>query len=80
MCSSSRGSPEQGVVLEVQHPHAEVEAGTPVRVDLAQLVGAERCTLDRRTGCTVRRDRYLRLVIENLFFVDLDPVARRQRD
>jgi hypothetical protein len=38
--------PEQEVVLEVQHPHAEVEAGTPVRVDLAQLVGAERCTLD----------------------------------
>ena len=39
--------PEQGVVLEVQHPHAEVEAGTPVRVDLAQRVGAERCTVER---------------------------------
>ena len=26
---------EQGVVLEVQHPQAQVEAGTPVLVDLA---------------------------------------------
>jgi hypothetical protein len=26
---------QQGVVLEVQHPQAQVEAGTPVLVDLA---------------------------------------------
>ena len=36
---------EQGVVLEVEHPQAQVEAGPPVGVDLAQLLGAERGTL-----------------------------------
>ena len=52
--------PKQGILLEVQHPHAEVEASTPVFVDLAQLVGAERDALDRRASRTVRGDRVFR--------------------
>ena len=31
---------EQGVVLEVQHPQAQVEAGTPISVYLPQFIGA----------------------------------------
>ncbi len=57
-----QGFPEQRVVLEVQHPHAEVEAGTPVSVDLPQLVGAERGTFNRRAGRAVRGDRDVRMV------------------
>src|SRR6516162_1248080 len=48
---------EQGVVLEVQHPQAQVEAGTPVLVDLVQLVGTKGCPLDSGTRSAVRRDR-----------------------
>ena len=47
---------EQGVVLEVQHPQAQVEAGPPVGVDLFQLVGTERGSLDRRASGAVRGD------------------------
>ena len=39
-----------------------VEAGTPVSVYLAELVGAERCALDRRVGRTVRGNREFRIV------------------
>jgi hypothetical protein len=59
--------PKQGVLLEVQHPQTEVEASTPVRVGLAQLVGAERGALDRRASRTVRGDRVFRVVIGYLF-------------
>jgi hypothetical protein len=52
-----QGLPKQRVILEVEHPEAEVEAGAPVRVDFAQLVGAERRALDRRAGRTVRGNR-----------------------
>ena len=31
---------EQGVVLEVQHPQAQVEAGPPISVDLSQFLCA----------------------------------------
>ena len=48
---------EQGVVLEVEHPQAQVEAGPPVGVDLFQLLGAERGAADRRAGGAVGRDR-----------------------
>ena len=53
---------EQGVVLEVKHSQTKVEAGTPVSVYLAELVGAERCALDRRVGRTVRGNREFRIV------------------
>jgi hypothetical protein len=56
---------EQGVILEVKHSQREVEAGTPVSVYLAQLLRAQRSTLDRRASRTVRRDRYFRGLIEN---------------
>ena len=47
---------EQRVVLEVEHPQAQVEAGPPVGVDLAQLLRAERGALDRRAGRAVSAD------------------------
>ena len=51
---------QQRVGLEVQHPQAQIEAGPPIRVDLAQLVGTEGCPLDRRTRPAVCGDRVVR--------------------
>jgi len=53
---------EQGVVLEVEHAQTQIKASTPVRVDLEQLVGAERRALNRRAGGTVRGNREVRIV------------------
>src|SRR5438128_7906532 len=47
---------QQGISLEIQHAQAQIETGTPVRVDIAQLGWSERGPLDRRAGPPVRRD------------------------
>jgi len=57
-----QGLPKQRVLLEVEHPEAEVEAGTPVRVDFSQLIRAERCTFDRRASGTVGGNRHVGIV------------------
>jgi len=41
---------EQRVLLEVKHPEAQVKAGAPVGVNLAQLVRGEPRPFDRRIG------------------------------
>src|SRR6516165_2518717 len=56
---------QQGVGLQVKHTDAQIKTGTPVGVDRAQLVGAERGSLDRRARHSVGRDglvRAMRLV------------------
>ncbi len=44
---------QQGVFLQIQHPQAKIEAGPPVRVDLAQLGGTERGPFDCRASPAV---------------------------
>ena len=43
----AQGLSQQGIGLQIQHPHAQIEAGPPIRVDLVQLVGTEWFPLDR---------------------------------
>src|SRR5262245_19756460 len=49
--------PQQRIVLEIQHPQAQVQAGPPIGVNLAQLVQAERSPLDCRTSRSVGGNR-----------------------
>ena len=44
----AQGLPQQGIGLQVLHPNAQAEVGPPISVDLAELVGIEWFTLDRR--------------------------------
>ena len=55
MCSGLSGSLQQGIVVQVDHPQAEVIAGAPVGVGLAQFVRAERRAGDGGPGCAHRR-------------------------
>src|ERR1700719_3522719 len=51
---------QQGVGFEVQHTQAQIETGTPICVDIAQLGGTERGPFDRRAGPAVGRDSLVR--------------------
>ena len=48
---------QQGICLQVKHSQAKVEAGAPIRVDIAKLVWCEGATLDSRSRCAVCTDR-----------------------
>ena len=53
--------PQQRVVPEVQHPQAQVEAGLPVCVDPAQLIGAQRGPFDRGASRPISADALVSL-------------------
>ena len=48
-----QGFPEQGVVPEVKHAQAQIEAGAPVGVDFPQLLGAQGGLLDGGASLSV---------------------------
>jgi hypothetical protein len=51
---AKRAPPVKGATK--MHPQAQVETGLPVGIDFLQLVGLERCALDRRASGPVGGD------------------------
>ncbi len=54
-----QGFPQQRIFLQIEHSQTQVEAGAPVGVDLSQLIGVERCSLNCRARRTVCRNRLI---------------------
>ena len=49
-CSGQQGLAQQRIVAQVNHSGAEVIAGSPVRIDIAQLIGRERLVCGTMRG------------------------------
>ena len=56
MCSARRGSCEQGILPQINHAKAEIVAGLPVGLNIAQFFSVERLTIYGRSRGSVGRE------------------------